>query len=227
MPQRTRNFFFTGPFSNGQRPDENDFNDVWESFINYQDDPISLDSDNNYVLSNAVRIGNTTGDNPGTIRFNGTIFEFRESGGWLPLGAGGGGVFEPIDGSDNVAYNDGNVGINTGTTPTNYKLEVRLEDNSTEISEVANRVRLGNAAVFNQSSGNENRRACFSHHDHATDNNFALRQESSGVVNINAPVGEPIRFSIGGNDVRMEINEDGDVVIEGNLIVNGTVTENG
>lgn len=228
MAQRTRNFLFTGPFSNGQRPDENDFNDVWESFINYQDDPITLDGNNNYVFGNAIQINDTAANVPGTIRFNGTIFEFREAAGWQPLGAGGGGAFVPIGGGTNVAYNDGNVGINTGITPTDYKFQVVLANNSTDINTVANRVRIGNAAIYNQSSGSANRRAHFSHHDNANDNNFALRQENTGLVHLNAPTDRDIRLTHNGNIDRILIQATtGDVQISQNLTVSGTASKPG
>lgn len=214
MAQRTRNFLFTGPFSNGQRPDENDFRDVWESFINYQDDPISLDSNNNYVLSNAVRIGNTTGDNPGTIRFNGTIFEFRESGGWETLGSGAsGGAFQVVGTGSDIAYNDGNVGINTGTSPTDYRFQVSIGNNDG----LANQVRFGSAVIHNRTTSSNV--AYFSHQSFADDTNYALSQSALGNVNLNAPTGRSIQFSIN-NATGMTLTENSDLVVNGTTAIN-------
>lgn len=216
MAQRSRNFLFTGPFSNGQRPDENDFNDVWDSFVNLEDDPISLDGDNNYVITNALRVGTTTGDVPGTIRFNGTTFEFREAAAWVPLGSGGsGGAFQEISGGPDVAYSGGNVGIDTGASNIDFKLEVDLGLNTSE----AERVRLGSAAIHTRTAAfNADEAAYFSHIGFANDTNFALSQANTGEVFLNAGASTAIRFSVDNNPFNaMSLNSDGDLTVQGDV----------
>ncbi len=216
MTQRSRTYLFEGPFSNGERPDQNAFNDVWDSFINYEDDPISLE-DSNYVFDNAIRVGSTSDDTNGTIRFFGGVFEFREGNNWRPLGdPGSGGVFAPISNGPNVAYNGGNVGIGTGdATPTDYLFEVRIGVNNG----VANQVRMGSAVIHDRSTGTSADRAHFSHFERANDTEYALRQRADGDVNINAPLTETIRFTQNGNLVRMQIEDD-----TGNVVIGGTVS---
>ena len=212
MTQRSRNFLFTGPFSNGKRPNENDFNDAWDSFLNYQDDPISLDGNSNYVFANAIQVGNTLlGNNPGMIRFNGTNFEFRESAGWVTIGGGGGGgAFQTVGASTNVAYSGGNVGINTGATITSFLFDVNLGANAGE----GNRARFGSAVIHGRSnSGNV---AYFSHQTFADDSNFALTQTQLGDVTLNASTGRTLRLRIGNNtNSEVTLNSSGDFEISG------------
>lgn len=221
MAQRSRNFLFTGPFSNGQRPDENDFNDVWDSFINLADDPISLDGDNNYVLTNALRVGTTAGDVPGTIRFNGITFEFREAAAWVPLGSGGGGAFQEVGGGPDVAFSAGNVGINTGGSNVDFKLEVALGLNTS----VAEQVRLGSAAIHTRTAAFLPQEAAyFSHLDFANDINYALSQANTGDVFLNARAATQIRFSVGNNSSNaMTFDSGGNLTIQEDLTVEGDV----
>lgn len=211
MSQRSRTFLFSGPFSNGQRPDENDFNDVWDSFLNYQDDPIALNTDGNYVLDNALLLGNTAADDLGAIKFNGATFEFREATGWQTLGSSSGSLFEAVGAADDIAYNDGNVGINTGNAPTNYKFQVALGVNSG----TAEQVRFGSAVIHTRT--NNSTVAYFSHQSFANNSEFALSQEQTGFVTLNASNGRSIRFRVNNNAAnQMTLASNGDLVVNGN-----------
>ena len=74
----------------------------------------TLTPDEKLCVEGAVKLGDTTGDHEGTIKWNGTDFEGRTSGGWMSLTAGGG---KWTDGpADSIFYSDGTapqVGIGT------------------------------------------------------------------------------------------------------------------
>lgn len=198
MAQRTRNFLFTGPFSNGQRPDENDFNDVWDSHINYQDDPISLDTTTgNFAFDNAIQLGDTADTAEGTIRFRAGAFEFRQGGAWQPLGGGGGGgAFQPVGGGPDVAFSGGNVGIDTGNAANPYKLSVDIGINTGQ----SERVRCGSAVLHNrQNTLSPTSAAYFSHENHANDDDFALSQALAGDVIVNAGDSGVLSFRVDNN----------------------------
>lgn len=198
MAQRTRNFLFTGPFSNGQRPDENDFNDVWDSHINYQDDPINLDTTTgNFAFDNAIQLGDTADTTEGTIRFRAGAFEFRQGGAWQPLGGGGGGgAFQPVGGGPNVAFSGANVGIDTGNNPNPYKLNVDIGINTGQ----AERVRCGSVVLHNrQNTLSPTSAAYFSHESHANDDDFALSQTLAGEVFLNARSTQLLALRVGNN----------------------------
>ncbi|MCW3104347.1 MAG: hypothetical protein JWO09_2787 [Bacteroidetes bacterium] len=67
-------------------------------------------------IAGAIKIGSTTGENEGTIRFTGTDFEGYKSGAWVSLTAGNGPWTHPA--GNTVYYSSGStsrVGIGTNT----------------------------------------------------------------------------------------------------------------
>lgn len=218
MTRRNRQVL-TQAFSEGQRPTGENFADWIESSFNQVDDGLSIDSGGNLLIAGNPQIAGSlrisqdlvlgtgsSANQAGSLRYNGDQVEFNNGSNWLGLSSGGGGAFQPVGETGGVAYGEGNVGIGSfgGSGPT-YRFEVDLAAGDTD----ANRVRLGAAVIFG--SGNE---AYFAHqgvNDLETD--FALRQERSGEVRINAPNGERIRFDQGGNQPRLAIADSGNVIV--------------
>ncbi len=196
MAQRPRTSIYP-EFEDGERPSGADFRDLIDSYINIVDDPLSIDTNNNIVFSNAIRVGTTTDDTPGSIRYTGSNFEFRGLSGWEPLGSGG--AFSLVGSGDDVAYNDGNVGISTGATPTPYKLQVAIEPNNGE----GNQVRIGSSVIHDSQTTSE--RAYFSHYQMANNSNFGIMQLGTGRTHVNAPTGQSIRFTINFNRTQMAV----------------------
>ena len=126
------------------------------------------------------------------------------------------GAFQPVGAGGAVAYSAGNVGIGAifATTPPTpptlpvYRLEVDLGPNTA----TTERVRFGNAVCSN-GVGIFTGSAVFSHRDHNTSTDYALRQESSGDVEINAPANGSVKMCLKGTDARLTISPAGNVII--------------
>ncbi|MFK7971329.1 MAG: tail fiber domain-containing protein [Bacteroidia bacterium] len=182
--------FLQVQFANGARPDQEAFQDVFDSFVHKEED-----LGEGLELGAGVTLGDADDDaENGTIRFRNNIFEFKYNGVWESLGTGSGGAFAPINQADpNVVYNGGNVGINLRANQSpQYKLEVDIDQN-TATGNVAEQVRFGNAVLTRGRNAFAND-AVFAHRDNANDDSFALSQASSGVVTVHAPAATGTTF---------------------------------
>lgn len=202
MSERNRQYL-KQEFQDGERPSGEDFADLMDSFLNITDDGLSIDLDSNLLLSRGLSLGDSNSNLAGTLRFNSNQIQYHNGTTWVNLASGSGGAFQPIGTAGAVAYAGGNVGIGNFTTAPTHRLEVELGENTGE----AERVRFGAAAIF----GSEE--AYFAHRNHTTSTNFGFRQEGSGRVRINAPEGQPIRFDQGGNQPRLTITTNGNVIV--------------
>jgi hypothetical protein len=119
--------------------------------------------------------------------------------------------FQPVGTAGAVAYSGGSVGIGTFTaaSPPTHPLEVNLDANTGP----AQQVRFGNAVCCNGGAGAFVGHAVFSHNNHASDSNFALRQGPNGNVQINAAAGQPVSIRQHGDNVRLGISIAGNVIV--------------
>jgi len=123
------------------------------------------------------------------------------------------GAFQPVGAAGAVAYGNSNVGIGatfSAATPPAYRLEVNLGPNTSTTEQV----RFGNA-VCSSGVGIFTAYAVFSHQNHNSNSNCALRQSPDGEVNINAPTGQPISIRQNGTNVRLAISAGGNVIVGG------------
>jgi hypothetical protein len=174
-------------FLTGSKPTQNQFGDLIDSTLNLKEDAITLDSGGNPVLSKGITVGNSSLDTVGTIRWNGTTFQFRDNAGWHDLSLSGGTSSQWTTVGANINLAAGNVGIGIPAGPT-YKLEVNL-NNSAGVANAADTVRLGNAAIFADAFN-----TYFSHRGVASTTTYALAQDSFGNVIINSAAGKTISF---------------------------------
>lgn len=218
MTERNRDYL-KQEFKDGERPSGTDFADLIDSFINITNDGMSVDMDGNLLLSRGVRLGDSAGTSPGTLRYHGGVVQFHDGSAWVNVASGSGGAFQPVGGSTAVAYAAGNVGIGTFATPPTYRLEVDLGANAAE----SDRVRFGNAVCSNGSAAYQGY-AYYSHRNCSSNTNYALRQGPNGNVHINAPTNQPISIRQNGNQIRMGISSTGNVVVGAEADLTGAGT---
>lgn len=174
-----KSFFITGA-----KPTQSNFSDFIDSCVNKSDDGIDVDSNQNVVLNQGVTLKTSTVDGAvGSIRWNGSTFQFKNGSGWNDLSLGSVASQWQTLGS-NINYPSGNVGIGVAASPT-FKFEVEL---GTTIS-TGTTVRLGNAAIFADAFS-----AYFSHRNQANATSYALSQDTFGNVIINTTSGKSISF---------------------------------
>jgi hypothetical protein len=177
-----------------------------------------------------VQAGGERGFN---VEFHALETEFDKISGVIAQINAGLGAFQPVGAGGAVAYGAGNVGIGTSFSPTNlpaYRLEVNLGPNTATTEQV----RFGNAVCSN-GVGIFTGYAVFSHQNHNTNNNCALRQGPDGQVNINAPNGQPVSIRQNGINVRLAVSAGGNVIVGGEndlggaavLQVNGDACKSG
>ena len=196
-------------FQTGFKPTQQNFADLIESSINRQDDGIDTDVLKNLTVSQGITLKNSDTNSPvGTIRYNGTTFQFKDGAGWKDLGTGSGTQWK-TDVQGNINLESGNVGVGLapGAAP-GYKFEVTIGSTST----TKDQVRLGNAVFFAQMNT-----AYFSHKNQATTNNFALAHDATGGVTINSVTGKSILFTEN-NTTKVELSN-GTLVIGGKVVV--------
>lgn len=174
-------------FRTGDRPTQEDFENVFESFLNFEDDGLNIDINQNLSLEGAITLKSNSNEpaTAGTIRWNGIEFEGHNGVDWGPLG--GGDSPWTLD-SGNLLFNTGNVGIGISSPPTDA-LEVDLASGS-------RRARLGNVAIGNGPTNLTRNNALFSHTSLRNQTNYALMQDTNGNTFINCPNSQDIVFRV-------------------------------
>lgn len=221
MTERTRDFL-RPEFRDGERPSGADFADLIDSFVNKSSDGVSFDADGNLLLNRGVRLGDSAGTAAGGLRFNSNQLQVFTGVGWVNVsgGGGGGGAFQPPPTSAPTAVaHDGNVGIGNFPAAPTFRLEVNLGANNG----TAEQVRFGNVVCSNGSQAFAGA-AVFSHRNHSSNTNFALRQGANGAVQINAAAGQPVSVSQGGGQVNFGVSAAGRVIVGGDNDLPGAGT---
>ncbi len=217
MTERTRDFLKPG-FKDGERPSGADFGDLIDSFVNKQTDGVSLDADGNLVLTRGVRLGDSAGGVAGGLRFNSNQLQVFTGGAWVNVASGSGGGFQaPPTTPQSPVVRDGNVGIGLFTAAPTFRLEVQLDANNGPL----NQVRFGNVVCANGSAAFASA-AVFSHRNHASPSNFALRQTTNGAVQINTATGQALSILVGGATPRLGVSATtGSVIVGGDSDLQG------
>jgi hypothetical protein len=191
-------------FQTGFKPTQQNFSDLIDSLPNKTDDGINADGAQNISITHGLTIGNSSLETPGSIRWNGTAFQFRDATGWKDIGSGSGSQWTTVGTDINLLT--GKVAIRLpAATPPSYMLEVNLGTTGA----VADQVRLGAASFFMTSSA-----AFMSHINFATANNYALSQDVLGRTTLNCVVGQRIQFQ--------ENNVLKAAIVNGALCINAT-----
>jgi hypothetical protein len=181
-------------FQTGFKPTQQNFADFVDSASNRQDDGIEADNLKNVTIAQGITIKNSSLETPGTIRWNGTNFQFRDSTSWKDLGFGSSSQWTTVGTDINLLTGLVGIGLAAATAPT-AKLEIRLGNtaisgsNPTGTAAPADMIKVGNAAIFADSFT-----AYFSHKSKAAVKTFALSQDTFGSVGINAAPGQTISF---------------------------------
>lgn len=217
MPELTR-IALKPEFKNGERPSGEDFENLIESFVNKKSDGVSIEAEpsnpllQTLVLSRGLRLGDSSANVAGGLRFNSNQLQLFNGTTWVNVsGGGGGGAFQPPPtvAAAAVAHN-GNVGIGSFPAAPTFRLEVNLGPNSGP----GEQVRFGNVVCANGTGGFAGA-AVLSHQGHATSTNYALRQAANGAVHINAASGQPISIRQNGATVRLGVSAAGNVIVGG------------
>lgn len=197
--QRSRNNL-RDTFANGERPSAKHFAELFESFLNKEDDGVTY-SDNILKLSGSLQLGNNP--NPvapaGTLRFEGSKVQFHDGENWVDIAASAS-TFQRVGETNDIAYTAGKVAIGTLRTPAAHRLEVELDDSADPLE----RARFG-SVICSNGAGGYSSYANFSHKGHCSNSNFALSQGPLGDVRLNSPRTQPIMFSQDGLYVRLLI----------------------
>jgi hypothetical protein len=181
-------------FQTGSKPTQLNFAEFVDSGVNKMDDGIESDSLKNITVTQGITIKNSSLETPGTIRWNGTAFQFRDTASWKDLGFGSSSQWTTVGADINLLTGSVGVGLAAATAPT-AKLEVRLGNtavsgsNPTGTAAPADMIKVGNAAIFADAFT-----AYFSHKGKAALKTFALSQDTFGSVGINAAPGQTISF---------------------------------
>ncbi len=190
-------------FSDGKRPTGSDFADLLDSFINPEDENLKRDGNTgNFTIT----LGSVPSANAGTLRFNAGKVQVSNGGAvWQEIGSGSDGGFQPVGGGPNIAVNGVNVGIALGNNvqPT-AKLDINLI--------AGEQIKVGNGSIANGSAAQQNT-AFFGHKDQVNGTNFALSQNATGQVRLNAAANQKIIISKGGNNPAITVLENNNVVI--------------
>lgn len=211
MSERSRDIL-KPEFRDGERPSGSDFADLIDSCVNKTSDGVSFDADGNLLLNRGVRLGDSAGTAAGGLRFNSNQLQVFTGGAWVNVsGGGGGGAFQPPPTvAPTAVAHDGNVGIGNFAAAPTFRLEVNLAANTGP----GEQVRFGNVVCANGSQTTVGS-AVFSHRNHASNANFALRQGANGSVQINAVAGQAISVSQGGGQVNFGVSASGRVIVGG------------
>lgn len=205
-------------FDDGERPTGKDFADIFDSFINFEDDKVALDANKNLSIPAGVSLLNSPSGPNGTIRFNGTEVQLSIGGVWSPI-AGESGAFVKVGAGPHVAFAAGNVGVGNFAVAPTHKLEIPLAGNTS----TNERIRLGKLVAHN---GLNNDAAYISHESHTSDTNYALKQDAAANTFVNCGGASRVVLNQG-NVTRMQILTSGNIsatpqasmTIEGNTVI--------
>ncbi|MEF8811891.1 MAG: hypothetical protein V5A47_13270, partial [Bacteroidales bacterium] len=79
-------------FRTGDRPTQEDFGDVFDSYVNFVDDKVSVDESSNLTIGGSLTLTSNGNEptEPGTIQWNSSKGEFEGYNGseWGPVGGG-------------------------------------------------------------------------------------------------------------------------------------------
>ncbi len=209
-------------FRDGERPSGKDFEDLIDSCVNKVTDGISFDTDGNMRLTRGVQLGDSAGTVAGGLRFNSNQLQVFTGGAWVNVsGGGGGGAFQaPPTVAPRPVVHDGFVGIGNFSAAPTFRLEINLGANTG----TGEQVRFGNVVCANGSQTFVGS-AVFSHRNHASNTNFALRQGANGAVQINAAAGQAISVSQAGGQVNFGVSAAGRVIVGGDNDLPGSSGE--
>jgi len=217
MTERTRSELAV-QFADGERPNGQDFRDIFDSCLNKTSDGMSVDSDQNLVLARGLRLGNSAVNAAGGLRFNSGQVQFNDGTNWQPIAATAVG-FAQVGTSNDIAYGGGNVGIGNFATSPTFRLEVNLGPNTG----VAEQVRFGNAVCCNGTAAFGGS-AMFAHRQHASNSSYALRQSPAGAVNVNSAASQNLSLRQG-DAVRLGISTTGQVIIGSETNLTGSANQ--
>jgi hypothetical protein len=216
MSDQTRDFL-KARFQNSARPDGPDFANLIDSAVNKLDDGVSFDTDGNLRLTRGVQLGDSAGTVAGGLRFNSNQLQVFTGGNWNNVSGGGGGAFQPAPTAPGTPVaHDGNVGVGNFPAAPTFRLEVNLGANTG----TGEQVRFGNVVCANGSAAFAGA-AVFSHRNHASNTNFALRQAVNGAVQINTAAGQALSVAQGGGQVRLGVSATGNVIVGGDANLPG------
>jgi len=181
-------------FLTGSKPTQNQFGDLVDSMVNIKEEGIKSDGSGNTILNQGLTISNSSLDTVGSIRWNGTNFQFRDNSGWQNLSLGGGTSSQWTSVGPDINLLAGKIGIGlpAATSPT-YRMEVNINPSVAPTVNTADTIRLGTATIFSDSFS-----TYFSHRNTANFTSYALSQDGGGSVTINSGAGKTISFFDGG-----------------------------
>ena len=118
MAKQTR-AYLKSKFLTGARPTEDDFGDVFDSYLNINDDSVSIDDKKNLNVGAGIVLttSNNATEKPGTIRWDGTKFQGFDGTNWVTFYGG------------KLSFVGDNVGI--GTNNPQARLQVDHPGNIT------------------------------------------------------------------------------------------------
>lgn len=198
-------------FANGLRPNEEDFANLFDSFLNIVEDRVSVDSDD-LILPGGLALGDSARAQAGTLRLHAGNVQFHDGVDWVTLAAAAaGGAFESAGTAGEVAYAGGNVGIGAAfasSAPT-FALEVDLGPNS----DTGDRVRFGRV-VCSRGTGSTQNDAFLYQQSQDPAAGYALRQRSNGELFLNAPASRRIRITQAGSSTpAIGVSTNGNVLV--------------
>lgn len=217
MTERTR-AVLAGQFADGERPNGQNFSDSFDSCLNKLSDGLSVDTDQNLVLSRGLRLGNSASNAAGGLRFTAGQVQFNDGTGWQPIAANAAG-FTQVGASTAIAYGAGNVGVGAFATPPTFRLEVNLGPNTG----VGEQVRFGNVVCSNGTAALGGS-AMFAHRQHASNTNYALRQAPDGSVSVNCAATERVSLRQG-DAARLGVSPTGQVIVGGENNLAGSANQ--